>query len=76
MSFAIYEGITASIISEVELDGFYSLWALGIVFRTSVTIIKRSTIFSESIWRISLNMDSILKKHTYENLCSQKKTIG
>lgn len=74
MSFAIYEGITASIISEVELDG---LWALGIVFRTSVTIIKISTMFSdEYIWRISLNMDSILKKHTYENVCSQKKTIG
>ena len=58
---AIYERTTETIIFEVELDGFYCLWALITVFRTSFTRDKIGMIFffsDECIRRISLGMDS------------------
>lgn len=62
---AIYERTTETIIFEVELDGFYCLWALITVFRTSFTRDKIGMIFffsDECIRRISLGMGSDKKK--------------
>ena len=69
---AIYERTTETIIFEVELDGFYCLWALITVFRTSFTRDKIGMIFfsDECIRRISLGMGSDKKKNK-NHTCTQ-----
>lgn len=51
---------------------------VSIRYGTSVTIVKRSTkyyVFDEPMSRISLDMDTIVKKHTYTEFGLQKKAI-